>query len=140
MGTSHAQDQTGQEHVILQKPDGSDSGVSFSAVSLPIPAGKEENEAHPPIRRVRVLTPPSTSPEKERSPSPELGTDSDPDCKKLLQRRKTREQLRKEIQRLTTVEAHLRSSTNHLEQHVNVQARTMSEKNGTPANKIGGTV
>ncbi len=85
--------------MILQEPDRSDSVVSFSAVSLPIPAGKEENEDHPPIRKVRGLTPPSESPEKTRSPSPELGTDSDPDCEKLLQRPKTREQLRNEIQR-----------------------------------------
>lgn len=85
-GTSHAQDQGKEVHVILQRPDGSDSVVPFSAVSLPIPAGKEESEAHPPIRSVRGFTPPGKSPEETRSPSPELGTDSDPDFEKLFQR------------------------------------------------------
>ncbi len=112
-GTSHTQDQEGQGHVILQKPDGSDSVAFFPVVSLPIPAGKEENEVHPPIRRVRGLTPPGKSPEETRPPSPKLDTDSDPDLEKFLQRPKTREQLRDEIQRLTTVEARLRSRVGH---------------------------
>jgi hypothetical protein len=121
-GTSHAQNQEGQEHVTLQKPDEGDSVVSFPVVSLPIPAGKEENEVHPPIRKVRGLTPPGKSPEETRSPS-NLGTDPDPDFEKFFQRLKTREELRDEIQRLTTVEARLRSSTIHLEQHVQVQGQ-----------------
>jgi hypothetical protein len=48
-GTSQAQDQGGQEQLILQEPDRSDSVVSFSAVSvsLPMPTGEEENEVRP---------------------------------------------------------------------------------------------
>ncbi len=59
--SSHAQDQVGQDQVILQMPNGSDSGASFSALSLPIPAGKEMVEVHPPIRKVGGLTPPRTT-------------------------------------------------------------------------------
>ncbi len=44
-GTSHVQDQAAQV--------GSDSVVSFSAAPLLPSTGKETNEAHPPIRKVR---------------------------------------------------------------------------------------
>ncbi len=125
-GTSHAQDQAGQEHVVLPMSDGSDSVVSFSAASLLIPAGKEKNEAHPPIRRVRGLTPPSTPAEGKRYPSSERDAKSDPEFEKHLRRPRTREQFKMEIQRLTTAEAQLRSSTNHLEQPVKVQGQCMS--------------
>ncbi len=49
-GTSHAQDQTAQI--------GSDCVASLSAAPLLPCTGNEGNEAHPPIRRVRGLTPP----------------------------------------------------------------------------------
>ncbi len=49
-GTSHAQDQAAQV--------GSDSVVSFSAVPLLPSTGKESNETHPPIRKIRGLAPP----------------------------------------------------------------------------------
>jgi hypothetical protein len=78
--------------------DGSDSVVSFSAASLLISAGKEENEAHPPIRRVRGLTPT----EDKRSHPSERDAESDSELEKHLRRPRAREQLRMEIQRLTT--------------------------------------
>ncbi len=49
-GTSHAQDQAAQV--------GSDGVVSFSAAPLLPSIGKERNEAHLPIRKIRGLTPP----------------------------------------------------------------------------------
>jgi hypothetical protein len=49
-GTSHAQ--------VSHEPNGCDSIVSISALSLTIPAGEYEDKGHPPIRSVRSLTPP----------------------------------------------------------------------------------
>jgi hypothetical protein len=78
-GTSHAQ----------AAQVGSDSVVPFSVASLLPSTGKEGNEAHPPIRKVRGLT--SPAPEAEGENSPQSEAECDPELELLLaQNRKTR--------------------------------------------------
>jgi hypothetical protein len=73
-GTSHAQDQAAQVR--------SDSVVPFSVAPLLPSTGKEGNEAHPPIRKVRGLTPPA--PEAEGENSPQSEAECDPELELLL--------------------------------------------------------
>ncbi len=56
LGTSHALAKEDPDRALPLEQDGSNSVVLFPAISLPIPAGKED-ELHPPIRKVRSLTP-----------------------------------------------------------------------------------
>jgi hypothetical protein len=137
-GTSHAHVQVEQDQAILQMPNGSDSGASFSALPLPTPAGKEKVEDHSPIRRVRGLTPPSASATEESTPLSPLEDLGYPDAEleQFLNRPKTREQLKNEIQRLTISERRLRSTTSHLEHHVKIQ-QVLMRKTELLRNKWG---
>ncbi len=114
-GTSHA-----------QQPNGNESVVSFSAASFSIPAGTEDDNAHPPIRKVRGLTPPGKSPQKYRSPSPDLLEDSDPDFERLYQNRRTKKQLKNEVQSLTEKVVLLENTLKLLKQHVGSQATSVA--------------
>ena len=108
-GTSHAQDQA--------SADGGESFVSVSSVSLLSFTGNEGNEAHPPIRKVRGLTPPTQDWEEQDLPLMDAEADRLFDLE-LGVLHKTRKQLRNEVQGLeNTITA--------LKQHVQNQAKVM---------------
>ena len=110
MGTSHAQNQAAK--------DGNESVVSPSSVS-PLPCiGNEGSEAHPPIRKVRGLTPPEQELEEISFPLMEAEEERLFDLQ-LAQNRKPRQQLRGEAQGLeNTVKA--------LKQHIQNQIKHMN--------------
>jgi hypothetical protein len=108
-GTSHAQDQAAK--------DGSENFVSLSSVSLLSCTDKEGNEAHPPIRKVRGLTPPIQDLEEQSFPLMDAEEDRLLELE-LGQIRRTRRQLKDEVQGLdSTVKA--------LKQHIRNQAKVM---------------
>jgi hypothetical protein len=87
-GTSHAQDQAAQV--------GSDCVVSLSAAPLLPCTGNEGNEAHPPIRKVRGLTPPNQEAEGVNFSQSE--SEGDLSFERLqFQNRKPKRQLRNEV-------------------------------------------
>jgi hypothetical protein len=109
-GTSHAQNQAAK--------DGNENVVAPSYAS-PLPCtGKEGSEAHPPIRKVRGLSPPEQELEETSFPLMEAEEDRLFDLQ-LAQNRKPRQQLRDEIQGLeSTVKA--------LKQHIQNQIKHMN--------------
>ena len=117
-----------QDQLISQNPDRSDSVASLSSAPLPTEVGKEDDEEHPPIRKVRGLTPPDASASEESSPLSPLQDFEywDADMEEFLNRPKTKEQLRNELHRVSISERRLSSTTSHLEQHVKVQQVLMA--------------
>jgi hypothetical protein len=126
LGTSHALTKEDLDRVLPLGQDGSSSVVLFPVISLSIPAGKEE-EQHPPIRKVRGLTPPAQVTEGEHSPQSE--TDFDPECELLLaQNRKTRQQLKDEVQSLTKKVALQEDTVKALKQHIGSQVKSIAHE------------
>jgi hypothetical protein len=106
-GTSHAQDQAAQERSV---------GVVPLSATSPLPCtGNEAMEAHPPIRKVRGLTPPRD--EANEDDFPLMDAEDDKELERVLaQNRRTRKQLKEENVTLTdTVKA--------LKQHIVSQAK-----------------
>ncbi len=108
-GTSHAQDQAAQERSV--------GAVPLSAAS-PLPCtGNEAKEAHPPIRKVRGLTPPMEEAKEDDFPHWDAETEQELEHT-LAQNRRSRKQLQEENATLTgTVKA--------LKQHIASQAKSM---------------
>ncbi len=126
LGTSHAQGKEDPERVLPLGQDGSNGVALFPAISLPIPAGKE-GEQHPPIRKVRGLTSPAQETEGEHSPQSE--SDGDPELELLLaQNRKTKRQLKDEVQSLTKKVALQEDTVKALKQHIGSQANSMASE------------
>jgi hypothetical protein len=119
-GTSHAQEQREQERAIQQAQDGSESVVSLSVVALPILAGNEGSESHPPMRKDRSMTPLRELPKQARSTSPKWDK-PDPAFERQLRMPMSRDLLRVEIEKLRDAESVLRSTNESLERHVKLQ-------------------
>ncbi len=98
-GTSHARDQAAQE--------GSDCVNFLSAASLLSCTGNEGNEAHPPIRKVRGLTPPVQESDEENFPLWDAESDQAFELRQS-QYKKSKQQLRDEIKTLTSTGEALR--------------------------------